>query len=305
MAVLFVVGLGLIYLLLGTQFRSYLQPFLVLTTVPMAFVGVTLGLFFSANPLSLFTLYGAIALAGIAANDAIVLIATANRRQDAGASAARAVVLAARRRVVPILITSLTTIAGLLSLALGLGGESLIWGPLATAIVWGLAFSTLLTLFVVPLSYQAVARWSTQRDLVDDLLSRLEPADQGGWRAPLQQIAYRLLPLGMKRDAALEAALQDPAHRQRYEEGLAALRDGDTTNAIRAFEHLATAEPNVAAFNLYAVQANLQMMQAIGWDVGYMDRARKYLVRARRMDPGNPRIPPLEKLCGLIDAQRG
>jgi multidrug efflux pump subunit AcrB len=69
-------------------------------------------------------------------------------------SVLHATIYAARRRVIPILITSLTTIAGLLSLATGLGGKSLIWGPVATAIVWGLAFSTILTLIVIPLLYR-------------------------------------------------------------------------------------------------------------------------------------------------------
>jgi len=69
-------------------------------------------------------------------------------------------IYAARRRVVPILITTFTTIASLFSLAIGLGGESLIWGPMATAIVWGLCFSTLLTLFVVPLLFRIFMRRS-------------------------------------------------------------------------------------------------------------------------------------------------
>jgi len=69
-------------------------------------------------------------------------------------SITHATIYAARRRVIPILITTLTTIAGLSSLALGLGGESLIWGPVATAIVWGLAFSSVLTLFAIPLLFR-------------------------------------------------------------------------------------------------------------------------------------------------------
>jgi multidrug efflux pump subunit AcrB len=151
--VLFLFGIGLIYAILGTQFKSYFQPFMILATVPMAFTGVVLGLLVTGNPLSLYTLYGVVALAGIAVNAAIVLISAANDRLEAGMSLLHATVYAARRRVVPILITSLTTIAGLFSLATGLGGRSLIWGPVATAIVWGLAFSTVLTLFVVPLLY--------------------------------------------------------------------------------------------------------------------------------------------------------
>ena len=152
--ILFVFGIGVMYAILGTQFRSYWQPFMILSTVVMAFIGVTYGLLFSGNPLSLYTIYGVVALAGIAVNAAIVLISAGNQRLAAGMTVLHATVYAARRRVIPILITSLTTVAGLLSLAIGLGGKSLIWGPVATAIVWGLAFSTILTLIMVPLLYR-------------------------------------------------------------------------------------------------------------------------------------------------------
>ncbi|MFV2005143.1 MAG: efflux RND transporter permease subunit, partial [Gammaproteobacteria bacterium] len=154
MITLFIFGLLLIYAILGTQFKSYFQPIIILSTVPMAFTGVTLGLLISNNPLSLFTMYGIVALAGIAVNAAIVLISAANARLQAGMSITHATIYAARRRIIPILITTLTTIAGLSSLALGLGGESLIWGPVATAIVWGLAFSSALTLFAIPLLFR-------------------------------------------------------------------------------------------------------------------------------------------------------
>lgn len=152
--ILFIFGVGVMYSILGTQFRSYFQPLLILSTLFMAFTGVTYGLLASQNPLSLYTLYGIVALSGIAVNAAIVLISAGNARIKAGMSVLHATLYAARRRVVPILITSLTTIAGLISLATGLGGESLIWGPVATAIVWGLAFSTILTLIVIPLLYR-------------------------------------------------------------------------------------------------------------------------------------------------------
>lgn len=152
---LFLLGLGLIYIILGTQFRSYWQPFIIIATVPLAFTGVVLGLLVTQNPLSLYTMYGVVALTGISVNAAIVLISAANSRLALGMSLLHATVYAARRRVIPILITSLTTVAGLFSLAAGLAGKSLIWGPVATAIVWGLIFSTVLTLFVIPLLYRA------------------------------------------------------------------------------------------------------------------------------------------------------
>ena len=158
MLTLFLFGLLLIYAILGTQFKSYFQPLIILSTVPMAFTGVTIGLLITNNPLSLYTMYGVVALAGIAVNAAIVLISAANARLSAGMSITHATIYAARRRIIPILITTLTTIAGLSSLALGLGGESLIWGPVATAIVWGVGFSSLLTLFAIPLLFRLFVR---------------------------------------------------------------------------------------------------------------------------------------------------
>ncbi len=158
MKVLFMLGVGLIYLILAAQFRSYFQPLMVLVSVPLAFTGVAFGLAISGNPLSLYTLYGVIALSGIAVNSAIVLIAAANDRLQLGMSVLHATLYAARRRVVPVLITSLTTIGGLSSLAFGLGGKSLLWGPVAASIVWGLTVSTFLTLFVVPLLFHCFMR---------------------------------------------------------------------------------------------------------------------------------------------------
>ncbi|MDO9386041.1 MAG: efflux RND transporter permease subunit [Thiobacillus sp.] len=150
MKMLFLLGVGLIYLILATQFRSYWQPLLILLTVPMAFTGVVFGLFITQNPLSLYTLYGVIALTGIAVNSAIVLIDAANARLASGMGLLHATLYAARRRVVPILITTTTTIGGLFSLAVGLGGKSLIWGPMAASLVWGLLVATTLTLFTMP-----------------------------------------------------------------------------------------------------------------------------------------------------------
>ena len=151
---LFLLGIGLIYLIIATQFRSYFQPLLILATVPMAFTGVVFGLLLTGNPLSLYTLYGIIALTGIAVNSAIVLIDAANSRIKAGMRPLHATVYAARRRVIPILMTTTTTIAGLFSLAVGLGGKSLIWGPVASSIVAGLVVASVLTLFIIPTLYR-------------------------------------------------------------------------------------------------------------------------------------------------------
>ncbi|MFT4927327.1 MAG: multidrug efflux pump subunit AcrB [Phenylobacterium sp.] len=157
---LFLLGVGIMYLILSTQFQSYFQPLMILVSVPLAFVGVILGLFVSNNPLSLFTMYGIVALAGIAVNTAIVLISKANTNLNNGMSLLHSIFFAARRRLLPVVITTLTTVAGLFSLAFGLGGDSLIWSPVATSIVWGLIFSSFLTLFIIPVLYLMVMRRS-------------------------------------------------------------------------------------------------------------------------------------------------
>jgi multidrug efflux pump subunit AcrB len=171
MLILFLFGLGLIYLILATQFRSYFQPLLIVTTLPMAFTGVVFGLYVTGNPLSLYTLYGIVALTGIAVNAAIVLIDAANTRINAGMRPLHAVMYAARRRVIPIIMTAMTTIAGLFSLATGLGGKSLLWGPVATSMVFGLFVATVLTLFLLPVLFRSFMRLRDHR--IRNSLARL------------------------------------------------------------------------------------------------------------------------------------
>jgi len=150
---IFLLGVFLIYLILGTQFKSYLQPALILLTVPFAFVGVILYLFVSGTPFSTTVLYAGVALAGIAVNDSIVLVSYVNNLKRSGKTTAEAVVEGATTRLRPILLTTLTTIAGLLPTALGLGGKSVVWGPMAATIIFGLIFSTFTALFIIPSLY--------------------------------------------------------------------------------------------------------------------------------------------------------
>lgn len=150
---IFLIGVFLIYLILGTQFKSYTQPFLILFSVPMAFAGIILYLFISGTPFSTTVLYAGVALAGIAVNDAIVLISFINELRAEGKSVSEAVFTAAATRLRPILLTSLTTIAGLLPTAMGIGGISVVWQPMASTIIFGLLFSTLTALILIPLLY--------------------------------------------------------------------------------------------------------------------------------------------------------
>ena len=155
--VLFLVGVLLMYVILGAQFHSYIQPIVILFTVPFAFVGAVIGLLISGNPFSIATLFGMVALAGVAVNDAIVLVSFANGAIREGVAPEEAVVRAGCLRLRPVLLTSVTTVAGLLPMAMGLGGMSLSWGPLANTVVWGLWVATILTLFFIPALYLVFA----------------------------------------------------------------------------------------------------------------------------------------------------
>ncbi|TVQ99642.1 MAG: efflux RND transporter permease subunit [Spirochaetaceae bacterium] len=149
----FLIGVFLIYTILGTQFKSYTQPLLILVSVPFAFVGVILFLVVGGQSISTTIIYAGVALAGIAVNDTIVLISFINELRAEGMAVAEAVIEATSTRLRPIILTSLTTIAGLMPTAIGIGGRSVIWGPMASTIIFGLLFSTITALVVVPCVY--------------------------------------------------------------------------------------------------------------------------------------------------------
>jgi len=299
MLVLFVLGVGLIYLVLGTQFNSYLQPLIVLSVIPLAFIGVVFGLFISANPMSLFTLYGAVALAGIAANDAIVLISAVNKNLGSNMPIATAITHAARRRVVPITITSLTTIAGLFSLAVGLGGSSLIWGPVATTIVWGLAVSTILTLFIIPLGCLFCYRGRPEQLEILNLSNA-----STGLSGNLARLAGVTLGIPLRSDdQGLLKAIKTLDQQEAYENGIQALRSGDTGQAIMYFERLANDDPQITVFNLLAAQSLLLHMQKQGWDVGFIVRARRYLDKLKYAGYEGDNLIKLEKIYTVLEKE--
>ncbi|MCL1948007.1 MAG: efflux RND transporter permease subunit [Chitinivibrionia bacterium] len=151
---LFCFGLFLLYLILGSQFKSYLQPFLMIFSIPLAAIGVILFLAVSGTPVSIIVMYAFIALAGIATNDSIVLISYINRlRRFDGLRTTEAVIEGVVTRLRPIILTTVSTMGGLAPLSLGLGGKSDMWAPMASTIIFGLIFSTLGTLFIIPCVY--------------------------------------------------------------------------------------------------------------------------------------------------------
>ncbi len=147
------VGLFLMYCIMGAQFKSFTQPLIIGASIFFAFVGCVLYLLVSGTPLSIVVMFAGVALVGVCVNDAIVLISFINAMRRGGMSTFDAVVEGCAVRLRPIILTSVTTIAGLLPMALGLGGRSDTWAPMASTIMFGLVFSTVGTLLVIPCLY--------------------------------------------------------------------------------------------------------------------------------------------------------
>jgi HAE1 family hydrophobic/amphiphilic exporter-1 len=155
----------LVYLVMAATFESLIHPFVVLFTVPLALVGVVLGLLVTGTEVSVIVLIGAVMLVGIVVNNAIVLIDTVNQQRRAGHAKLEAVIRAGHLRLRPILMTTLTTVLGLLPMALSIGEGAELRAPLAITVSFGLLLSTLLTLVVIPAVYMAVPSRVRSRDL--------------------------------------------------------------------------------------------------------------------------------------------
>jgi hydrophobic/amphiphilic exporter-1 (mainly G- bacteria), HAE1 family len=149
----------LVYLVMASQFESLRQPFVILATVPLAAVGAIVSLWITATPVSVVALIGVVMLAGIVVNNAIVLVDTVNQlRRDEGYSLDSALAEAGRLRLRPIVMSTLTTVLGLLPLALIQGEGMELRAPLAIPVIGGLLVATVLTLVVVPVLYRLTER---------------------------------------------------------------------------------------------------------------------------------------------------
>ncbi|HCH64210.1 MAG TPA: acriflavin resistance protein, partial [Deltaproteobacteria bacterium] len=160
----------LVYVIMASTFESILHPFVILVSVPLAVVGVVAALAVLNTPVSVVVLIGSIVLAGVVVNNAIVLVDTINRLRARGRSRVDAIAEASTLRLRPILITTTTTVLGLLPLAFGLGEGAEVQQPLALTIIAGLSSSTLLTLGVIPVVYLVLTRMlerSNKPDAVD------------------------------------------------------------------------------------------------------------------------------------------
>lgn len=153
-----ILAIFLVYLVMASQFESLLHPLLILFTVPLACAGSIYGLYLSGTNISVVVFIGLIMLAGIAVNNAIVLIDRINQLREQGIEKTAAIIEAAQSRLRPILMTTLTTSLGLLPMAIGLGEGAEIRTPMAVTVIYGLLFATLLTLFFIPVIYSLFDR---------------------------------------------------------------------------------------------------------------------------------------------------
>jgi HAE1 family hydrophobic/amphiphilic exporter-1 len=160
-AVLFlmVTGLMMVYMVLASQFNSFLQPVLVMLAQPLAIVGGFMALWLAGNTLNLFSMIGMVLLVGLVSKNSILLVDLINQYRHQGMPTSQAIREACPRRMRPVLMTSLTIVLAMLPAALGAGAGSGQYGPLAVAVIGGVVSSTLLTLLVVPVAYSLLDRW--------------------------------------------------------------------------------------------------------------------------------------------------
>jgi HAE1 family hydrophobic/amphiphilic exporter-1 len=158
LALAMALAIFLVYLVMASQFESFLHPFVIILTLPLGAIGVVAALAVTGQSINVVAMIGAVMLAGIVVNNAIVLIDAVNQRRRSGCAKTEALIAAGSDRLRPILMTSATTILGLLPMALGLGEGAELRAPLAITVIGGLAVATLLTLIVIPVVYSLVDR---------------------------------------------------------------------------------------------------------------------------------------------------
>ena len=198
MLVGFWIAMLAMYVLLTFEFRSYLQPLIIMAIIPFGLVGAVVGHLLLGLDLTLFSMFGLVALTGVVVNDSIVLLDFINHQVDDGVPLDEALVTAGQRRVRPILLTSVTTVAGLFPILLERSFQAQVIIPMATSLIFGLIASTLLVLILVPVLYSLHAR----------TMHRFFPVRDAGDT----QFGHRRYILGADAGAALaRSTLESPA----------------------------------------------------------------------------------------------
>ncbi|MFC1769861.1 efflux RND transporter permease subunit, partial [Nitrospirota bacterium] len=155
----FLISVLCIYMILATQFKDYFQPLIILSAIAFAVIGVVFGMFLTRSIFTVGSFMAVVGLAGVAVNDSLILIDFINVRRREGMHMRQAVLDGCSARMRPVLITTVTTIFGLMPLAIGIPHKSPAWAPMATAFVTGLASATILALLIIPVEYELVERF--------------------------------------------------------------------------------------------------------------------------------------------------
>ena len=155
-----ILALMLVYMAMASQFNSVKEPFIVMFSVPMGISGVALVLFVTGTPLSINAYMGIIMMIGVVLSNGILLVELANRLQEEGMNITESIIEAGRTRLRPILMTTMTTLLGMLPMAIGIGEGSETNVPLARAVVGGLSVSTIFTLILIPVLYTYIGKKS-------------------------------------------------------------------------------------------------------------------------------------------------
>ena len=155
---LMLISLILVYIVMASQFESLKMPFIIMLSIPFAFSGVSIALFLTGTTMSMIAALGAVLLIGIVVKNGIVLVDYINLMRDRGYELNEAIILSGRSRLRPVLMTALTTILGMLPLALSTGEGSELWRPMGITVIGGLVFSTLVTMIIVPAMYGALGK---------------------------------------------------------------------------------------------------------------------------------------------------
>jgi HAE1 family hydrophobic/amphiphilic exporter-1 len=152
----FTLAILLVYMILAAEFESFMHPFTIMLSVPLSLIGAIFGLWLHGSGLNTVSLIGIVILAGIVDNDAVVKIDFINQMRREGMKTRDAIMAAGHARLRPILMTSITTMLGVLPMMLGFGTGGGLQAPLAVAVFWGLFASTALTLIMIPVIYEMV-----------------------------------------------------------------------------------------------------------------------------------------------------
>ena len=174
MLLTFAMALLIVYLVLAAQFESFIHPLSIMLTVPLAVLGALLGLWATGGTLNLFSQIGIVMLIGLAAKNGILIVEFANQLRDDGRNVREAIAEASAVRLRPILMTSAATIMGAIPLVVAGGPGSASRATIGIVVIFGVAFSTLLSLFVVPAFYALLAPFTRSPEALANELERLE-----------------------------------------------------------------------------------------------------------------------------------